>query len=217
MKLSHRIALTLLVNLSGLGLAARPVSSQQYAATERETVPRLLQFTGALKDASSRPLTGPVSVTFALYSDQDGGTALWYETQNVLADANGHYSVLLGAATTAGIPAELFGTGQSRWLGVTVGRQQEMSRILLASVPYALKAADAETLGGLPASAYVTTQSPAARSATLGSTTILTTPQIAAPSSAGTGAATNAALPQATPTGSGTTNFIPLWTSSSAL
>jgi trimeric autotransporter adhesin len=181
------------------------------------SVPRLVQFNGTLKDAAARPLAGVASVTFAIYAEQDGGTALWSETQNVLADPNGHYNVLLGSATAAGVPAELFGTGQSRWLGVTVGRQQEMSRILLASVPYALKAADAETLGGLPASAYVTTQSLAARSATLGSTTILTTPQIAAPSSAGTGAATNAALPQATPTGSGTTNFIPLWTSSSAL
>jgi hypothetical protein len=74
------------------------------------------------------------------------------ETQNVLADANGHFNVLLGAATAAGVPAELFGTGQSRWLGVTVARQQEMPRVLLASVPYALRAADADTLGGLPAS-----------------------------------------------------------------
>jgi hypothetical protein len=93
-------------------------------------------------------------VTFAIYDEQDGGTAtaLWSETQNVLADANGHFNVLLGAATAAGVPAELFGTGQSRWLGVTVARQQEMPRVLLASVPYALRAADADTLGGLPAS-----------------------------------------------------------------
>ena len=103
---------------------------------------------------------------------------------------------------------------------MTVGRQQEMPRILLASVPYALKAADAETLGGLPASAYVTTQSLAARTTTP-STTIITTPQASAAtpgaSDAATNAATTAALPQATPTGSGTTNHLPLWTSSSAL
>jgi hypothetical protein len=145
-----------------------------------------------------------------------------------LADANGHYSVLLGAATAAGMPAELFGTGQSRWLGVTVARHEEMPRVMLASVPYALKAADAETLGGLPASAYVTNESLAAK-ITPGSTTILTTPQGAATTAAenavqpaaGAAAAntatTNAALPTATPTGSGTTNYIPKWTSSSAL
>src|SRR6202034_2803083 len=140
-----------------------------------------------------------------------------------LADVNGHYSVLLGAATTSGMPAELFGTGQSRWLGVTVARHEEMPRVLLASVPYALKAADAETLGGLPASAYVTTESLASRSATPSSTTtIIATPQKATQPAATTNpaSATNAtfaALPQAMPTGTGTTNYIPLWTSSSAL
>ena len=123
------------------------------------SVPRLVQFAGTLKDAWARPVSGVASVTFAIYAEQDGGTALWSETQNVIAESNGHYSAVLGAATAKGVPAELFGAGQSRWLGVTIARQQEMPRILLASVPYALKAADAETLGGRPASAYVTTQS----------------------------------------------------------
>jgi trimeric autotransporter adhesin len=189
--------------------SAVPLTAQHGGEAAAASVPRLVQFNSTLNDSAARPVSGVASVTFAIYAEQDGGTALWSETQNVLADANGHYNVLLGSATTAGVPAELFGTGQSRWLGVTVGRQQEMPRVLLASVPYALKAADAETLGGLPASAYVTTQSLATRSTTPGSTTILTTPQIAATSAT--------ALPQVTPTGSGTTSFIPLWTSSSAL
>jgi trimeric autotransporter adhesin len=174
------------------------------------SVPRLVQFSGTLKDTAARSVSGVASVTFAIYAEQDGGTALWSETQNVLADANGHFSVLLGAATSTGVPPELFGTGQSRWLGVTVARQQEMPRVLLASVPYALRAADADTLGGLPASAFVT------KTATMpGSTAILTAPQISAES--GNGTATSAGLPQATPSGGGTTNFIPIWTSVSAL
>ncbi len=186
------------------------------------SVPRLVQFNGTLKDSAARTVAGVASVTFAIYAEQDGGAALWSETQNVLADTNGHYNVLLGSATATGVPAELFGTGQSRWLGVTVGRQQEMPRALLASVPYALKAADAETLGGLPASAYVTTQSLAARITTPSSTTIIATPssQISAQpagATAATIAAAPAAIPQAAPTGSGTTNFVPLWTSTSAL
>jgi hypothetical protein len=203
------------------------------AAPDHDTVPRLLQFSATLKDSVARPLAGAASVTFALYADEDGGTALWSETQNVLADLNGHYSVLLGAATAAGMPAELFGTGQSRWLGVTVARHEEMPRVLLASVPYALRAADAETLGGLPASAYVTTEELAAArvglTSTLAprSTTILTTPQNAASSSARStaqpagstsGAPSAVATPNATPpTGAGTTNFLPLWTSSTTL
>jgi trimeric autotransporter adhesin len=197
--------------------AAGTVLDAAPANAEREFVPRLVQFSGTLKDAAARPFAGVASVAFAIYAEQDGGTPLWSETQNVLTDGGGHFSVLLGAASVAGVPAELFGTGQSRWLGVTVARQPEMARVLLASVPYALKAGDAQTLGGLPASAYVTTQSLTSRASTTilapGSTTILATPEASAQS----GAAAPAAIPQATPTGSGTTNFIPLWTSSSAL
>ncbi len=175
------------------------------------SVPRLVQFNGTLKDGAARTVAGVASVTFAIYAEQDGGTALWSETQNVLADTNGHFNVLLGAATTAGVPTELFGTGQSRWLGVTVARQQEMPRVLLASVPYALEAADADTLGGLPASAYVTKS---AASLTPGSTAILAAPEITNSASS----AAPAAVPQATtPTGGGTTNFIPKWTSATAL
>ena len=70
------------------------------------------------------------------------------------ADAQGRYSVLLGANTTSGMPEEVFTSGEARWLGIQEQGQNEHSRSLLVSVPYALKAGDAETLGGLPASAY---------------------------------------------------------------
>jgi hypothetical protein len=200
-------------------LAARPPADQQ-------SVPRLVQFAGTLKDSASRPIAGAASVTFAIYAEQDGGTALWSETQNVLADANGHYNVLLGAASAnGGVPADLFSTGnrpaESRWLGVTVAREPELPRVLLASVPYALKAADADTLGGLPASAYVTTQQLAARPA---QTIIATGSAVASAPAADAeqiaqtspGALTNS-VTQATPTGGGTANFIPLWTSTTNL
>jgi trimeric autotransporter adhesin len=188
-------------------------------ASGQDGVPRLVQFNGTLRDAATRPVVGVASVTFAIYAEQDGGAALWSETQNVIADASGHYNVLLGGATANGVPAELFGTGQSRWLGVTIARQAEMPRVLLASVPYALKAADADTLGGLPASAYITSAALAASNArvmapsTGNATIIATTPAAAQPAAD----ASQSSVTQATPSGSGTTNFIPLWTSSSAL
>src|ERR1700722_4152706 len=184
-----------------------------------ESVPRLVQYSGTLKDLAARPVAGVVSVSFSIYAEQDGGTALWSETQNVLADTSGHYTVLLGSATASGVPAELFGTGQSRWLGITVARQPEMARVLMASVPYALKAGDADTLGGLPASEYVTTRRLASKQAFVplvaGSTTIIE--GSAANTTGASQDATQAATPFVTPSGSGTTNFIPKWTSSSAL
>jgi hypothetical protein len=124
-------------------------------------VPRLIKFSGTLLDAQQRPLAGPVGVTFALYAQQAGGAALWLETQNVEPDAYGLYTVLLGVNSANGVPTELFVSGEARWLEVQVERQAAQPRVLLVSVPYALKAGDAETLGGLPASAFVTTGTPA--------------------------------------------------------
>ena len=215
------IAALAIVSIVAQGVASQELDAARASATARinpglqaqETVPRLVQFNGTLKDAALRPVSGVASVTFAIYAEQDGGTALWSETQNVLADANGHFNVLLGSATANGVPSELFGTGQSRWLGVTMARQAEMPRVLLASVPYALKAADADTLGGLPASAYVTTQAlAAAKTGTLsgGNTTVIAASQAAS-------ALAPSGIPQVTPTGSGTTDFVPIWTSSSVL
>ncbi len=193
--------------------AALPVHAQEAdaitthpTATQNVAVPRLVQFSGTLKDSATRTVSGTASVTFSIYAEQDGGTALWTETQNVTADAVGHYSVVLGNSSAAGMPQELFGTGQTRWLGVQIARQAELTRVMLVSVPYALKAEDAETLGGVPASQFVTRNGVVA-----GNTTIITD------SAAVPGAAQSGATPFATPTGSGVTNFIPIWLSATTL
>src|SRR5215469_5449578 len=139
--------------------AQGPVSQNQGTAPSESSavaaeVPRLIKFSGTLLDAQNRPLEGPVGVTFALYAQQSGDAALWLEAQNVKPDGNGDYTVLLGANSAKGVPMELFTSGEARWLGVQVERDVEQSRVLLVSVPYALKAGDAETLGGLPSSAF---------------------------------------------------------------
>jgi len=138
--------------------SANQSTASPAASASAAEVPRLIKFSGTLLDAQDRPMAGPVGVTFALYSQQTGGAALWLETQNVTPDASGVYSALLGANSANGVPAELFASGEARWLAVQVERQAEQPRVLLVSVPYALKAKDAETLGGKPASAFVTTE-----------------------------------------------------------
>ena len=82
-----------------------PAQAQTAAAT---TVPRLVRFAGTARDLNGNPLTGVVGITFSLYAEQSGGAPLWLETQNVQADANGRYSVLLGTTQADGLPAELF-------------------------------------------------------------------------------------------------------------
>jgi hypothetical protein len=130
------------------GFAQQSTSGPAPAST---AVPNLINFNGTLPDALGK-LT---SVTFLLYKDQTGGAPLWMETQNVNAGKTGHYTVTLGSTTSAGLPEDLFASGEARWLGVQVQGQPEQARVLLVAVPYALKSRDAETLGGLPASAFM--------------------------------------------------------------
>jgi hypothetical protein len=118
---------------------------------------RLLQLSGVLGTPTGQPLAGVAGVTFAIYKDREGGAPLWLETQNVELNAQGNYSVLLGSTTGEGVPLDIFSSNEPRWLGVRaqVPGSEEQPRLLLVSVPYALKAADADTLGGKPVSAFV--------------------------------------------------------------
>jgi hypothetical protein len=165
------------------------------ASSPSAQVPRLIKFTGVAKDESGKPLNGVVGITFSLYQDQQSGTALWTETQNVQADATGHYTALLGSATTEGVPLALFSSAEVHWISTQVAGQNEQPRVPLLSVPYALKAADAETLGGLPAWAFMHAASNVAGKG----------------ASEATSSTTNT-LPPAGVTGNGTKNFIPIWT-----
>lgn len=132
------------------------VHAQQSASGSANiVVPPLVNFSGALTDVDGKPLNGVTGVTFSLYKDEQGGSPLWIETQNVQPDKYGHYTVQLGASSSQGLPADLFSSGEARWLGVQPEGQPERPRVMLLSVPYAMKAGDATTIGGLPPSAFV--------------------------------------------------------------
>src|SRR5580693_7204996 len=128
-----------------------PQEAAQAAASA--VVPPVVKFSGVLTDTSNKPLAGTVGVTFSLYKEAQGGPALWVETQNVTLDKAGHYTAMLGSTTSQGLPADVFASGEARWLGVQVQGEAEQPRTVLMSVPYALKALDAETIGGKPLSA----------------------------------------------------------------
>ena len=182
------LAFVLLVTLA----VAQQPTARSGPVAPLGTVPRLIKYSGVAKDQNSKPLVGVVGITFAFYEDEQGGAPLWVETQNAQTDATGRYSVQLGASQSNGLPPALFISGKARWLGVQISGQAEQPRVVLLSVPYALKAEDAQTLGGLPASAFV---------------------QAAAPgSSSGTSLAdTNASATPSLLGGSGTANYVALW------
>jgi len=148
-------SLFLILAFAGQSLAQQTQGTPAASGDSASPVPRLIKFSGVLLEHQGQPLKGPVGVTFSLYAQQSGDSPLWMETQNVELDAKGVYVVLLGANTSAGLPQEMFRSGEARWLGIQPEHEPELPRVLLVSAPYALKAADADMLGGLPVSAFV--------------------------------------------------------------
>ena len=65
------------------------------------------------------------------------------DTRNIHPDTAGYYEVQLGATKSEGLPSDLFVYGEPRWLGVSIDGAPELARVLLLSVPYAMKAGDA--------------------------------------------------------------------------
>jgi len=185
-------------------VALSPLIAQQSAsssAANEATVPGLVSFSGKLPDVQGKSTPEIASVTFAIYKDQEGGAPLWLETQNVRPDNQGRYTVQLGETSAHGLPIALFGSGEARWLGARVNGGEEQPRVMLLSVPYALKAGDAATIGGLPPSAFVLAGPGGARPVAVSEDA----PEPAV-------APTNPAV-----TGVGTIGSIPLWDAASDL
>jgi len=167
-------------------------------------IPKLINYSGVLKDSSGKVLTSVTGVAFLIYAEEHGGAPLWMEAQNVQPDSRGNYTAQLGATKPDGMPVELFASGEARWLALVVNGGEEQPRVLLVAVPYALKAADAETVGGLPASAFVLATKAQPGEATAQSVSRANQKNSAAP-------------PPVNPavTGKGVVNFIPMWDTTS--
>jgi trimeric autotransporter adhesin len=133
------------------------VALAQPAAKTTTAVPRLVNFSGTLTDGAGKAQSGVVGVTLLCMKSRRAALRSGWKPKtcrrNVQAAANGDYTALLGSTRNEGIPAEAFGSGE-RWLGIQAQGETERPRVLMTSVPYSLKAVDAETLGGLPASAF---------------------------------------------------------------
>jgi hypothetical protein len=136
-----------------LGCAGAGVAQTSTAPQSSISIPHVIRYSGTV------PLSVPAAqrelhVTFRLYSVVTGGRPLWQETQTVSAE-NGKFAALIGSVTASGVPDYWFSANQARWLEVQVESEAPQQRVQLTAVPYAMKAANAETLGGQPLSAFV--------------------------------------------------------------
>jgi hypothetical protein len=119
-------------------------------------VPHFVKLEGMVKPEAGMSRDGTFAMKFVIYDEPTSGNALWQEVQNIRLDSDGKYEVLLGATAPQGMPVDIFASGGMRWLSAQVMRpgSEEQPRVPMVSVPYAMEAADAQTLGGLPVSAF---------------------------------------------------------------
>ena len=145
--------------LATLALPGGRLAAQSNAAP---TVPHLLNYQGMLVGANGATLPdGTYVLTFNVYSNATAGTApLWgpqiFDGQNIaghgapVALVGGRFNVILGPADTQG--NDLVGAlvGTNRYLGITVGGTTNIVPLQqILSAPFALRAANADTLGGI--------------------------------------------------------------------
>jgi len=104
--------------------------------TAQAQIPNTLNYQGVLTGSDGKPIAdGLYQLTFKLYDQATGGTAMWSETQAAQV-SKGVFSVLLGKTTSlANIPFD-----KPYWLGITVGNGSEMTpRVELGASAYSLR------------------------------------------------------------------------------
>jgi hypothetical protein len=124
-------------------------------------VPQTISHQGYLTNAAGDPVDtggGTISIQFAIYDLPETAptaTQLWVETQDVIVN-QGVYIVVLGADT--GNPIMLTFDAQY-YLGITVETDPETTpRTALTSVPYAFSSINADSVDGMHASEFITTE-----------------------------------------------------------
>jgi hypothetical protein len=114
-------------------------------------VPQATSFTGRLVDDLGNPLPGPVDLELRVFDMAAAGALLYSELHlETTLGPTGVFSVQLGLGTN---PSGTFGTAlfadADRWLEVVVDGDVLSPRERITSVPWALRASEADTLGGL--------------------------------------------------------------------
>jgi hypothetical protein len=140
--------------LSAFLLVAFPFGIAAQSQPTHE-IPRVLSYSTAFKTSIGEPRTGSATVHLRIYGDQTAGEPLWSEDHDVVLGPGGSVSLLIGSRTTDGLPLAIFADGLARWLAVQINDEPEEPRTIIISVPYALKAANADKLAGYSIEQFV--------------------------------------------------------------
>ncbi|MBI5325403.1 MAG: hypothetical protein HZB41_09065 [Ignavibacteriae bacterium] len=94
-------------------------------------VPRLINYQANLMDEENKPVSGTVTITFAIFLDEVTGVIpVWAENRSVDA-VNGFVNIYLGEIVPINLPFD-----KPYWLEVKLGDASAYPRTRLSSVPY---------------------------------------------------------------------------------
>jgi len=120
------------------------------AAASVWAAPGLVNYQGILTDTGGAVISGPHDLEFTIYPDSAlGAPMLWTELHTGVDVDDGLFHVILGS--TNPLPDTLF-AGPARWLGIIVdGSEKILPKTRITSVPWALRAAVADSAAHAPA------------------------------------------------------------------
>lgn len=133
--------------LSAVALSL-PAGRQALSVAYAE-VPHLINYQGRLTDSSGTPLNGSYDLTFRIYDAETAGSLLWEEIQAGVVMQKGIFSILLGSVTNLNLAFD-----KPYFLEIKVGTEVMSPRQRIASAGYAIRAEEAEKLGGKQSSDY---------------------------------------------------------------
>ncbi len=115
------------------------------AAAITADVPQMINYQGRLTDDTGTPVAdGPYLIKFKIYGSAAGDDSLWYSGYQSVTVTDGLFTYQLG--TSPSFPHDLFEGDTTRYLGITVGVDPEISpRTRVLSVAYAYQALRADS------------------------------------------------------------------------
>ncbi len=139
------LASILTLTVAGILIGTVIIPAIAQGGGDNVDIPTSISYQGYLTDKNGTPVLDPVDITFTLYTEINGGTAVWSEVHTEVDPNEGLFSVELGGN---GSPMSAAIFDGDRYLGVKVGDDAEMTqRQKLSSVIYAFVAEYANTAG----------------------------------------------------------------------
>jgi len=100
----------------------------------------LLNFQGRIKATNGMVLTQSMNMTFKIYDQEAGGTAIWVENDKAVNVDNGFFNVYLGASREWNVDFS-----KELWLEVTLDNGDVLPRTRISANPYSFQAGLANT------------------------------------------------------------------------